>query len=195
MPKYNDTSDRKFDTWEWSDRIVAPKDLTFEVRLERPTNVAAGPVRYYIACNNPPISVEANDLGLLRDRLDAAVRAFYAVEWVRVLVISPDVYQHADGITVELKVHEYEQGTLDGKPVYRQRRSEDHRVGANEYAYRMTEGDIEREFKRWHDSPPQPRYVLLDTPENRDLIASIVGTLQAHMTKAAVELAEKEISS
>jgi hypothetical protein len=186
------TSDRKFDTWEWSDRTVAPEDLAFEVRLERPVNVAEGPLRYYIAYDNPPIRVEAHDLALLRELLDTAVRAFYAVEWVPVLVVRFDPTNSPDklGGAVDIKIEEYEQGKLHGRSVYRARRT---RGEGKSYDYRMTEGDIERTFKRSYNSEPLPRYVLLDTPQNRDLLACVDAELQTWVARATGMVKAKAI--
>jgi hypothetical protein len=92
------TFDRKFDVWAWRDdreamvaKGVKPGgycSYEYEVRVTRHENVAIGKVEYYIVSDEPgPIKVRANDLEQLRVKLDAAIRAFLAVEWKPFLVV------------------------------------------------------------------------------------------------------------
>lgn len=162
-------SDRKFDTWEWSDQSVAPKKLTFEVRMERPNNVAEGPIRYYIKSADPLISVEAPDLGPLRDKLDAAIRAFYAIAWERVLVVRVEHKQPGEdgSISAALEVEEIERGTLNNRPVFRKAKSaKDNRTS---YEYRIQHGEIPPVFTSY-GREEIPQYVLADTPAIRGLL-------------------------
>ena len=169
-------SDRKFDTWEWIDHSVAPTKLAFEVRMERHNNIAEGPIRYYVKSAEPPIHVEAPDLGPLRDKLDAAVRAFYAVAWERVLVVRveqklPGWWCQScvgdGGASVGLEVAAVERGTLEGRPVFRKTKpTKKDRVG---YEYAIQRGEIPPVFTAYgHNDVPQ--YVLPDTPEIRELL-------------------------
>lgn len=166
------TTDRKFDTWEWRDQSTAPSGLTFEVRLERPLNVAEGPLRYYIKNEQPPISVEANDLGALRDRLDVAVRSFYAIAWEPVLVVrakhdNPTV----PSFELTFEVMEYERGMLFGEPVFRRAiAGQDVSPSERSYRYAMERGTLARSFIRFRNDDPRPQWVLHDTPSNRAML-------------------------
>ena len=169
------TTDRKFDTWEWLDLSVAPKKLEFEVRFERPVNIAEGPTRYYVNCEDPPIRIEAPDLGPLRDKLDAAVRTFYAVDWQPVLVVNVTRERplHGDepSFEVKLEVVEFERGTWQGNVVHRKRRPIDAKAATHSsFTYALTQGDIDRVFRRFRDSEAVVRHVLPDTPESRALL-------------------------
>ena len=193
-------SDRKFDTWEWSDRTVAPQKLTFEVRMERPNNVAEGSIRYYVRSEDPPVRVEASDLGPLRDKLDAAVRAFYAVAWERVLVVRVEQrLPGEDGASAKLEVVATERGMMGDVPVFRQAatRSDNH----GNYVYAVQRGPIPPVIKSFgRDDVPQ--YVLPDTPEVRAWLAEESKRLSAWATDlvakvkeiGAVGTAPKEIS-
>ena len=167
------TTDRKFDTWEWRDESTAPKALEFEVRCERPVNVAEGPIRYYIKHTDPPLHVEAGDLGPLRDKLDAAVRAFYKVDWQPVLIVrvQKGPAREAEGFTMALEVIAYERGVLNGKTVHRQKRPTKSTEGSHNFSYAMKQGDIDREFREFgRTSQPQRQWVLPDTIESRDML-------------------------
>lgn len=160
-------SDRKFDTWEWYDTDVYSKRLTFDVRLDRPVNVAEGPLRYYIHNDDPPIKVSAPDLALLRNQLDEAVRAFYAVAWTSVIVvrIEQDLSEAGaiEDFGVNVVVGRYEIGQMFGKPVYRRKRGG--KIERTTFDYFIRDGEIEREFSQYSGEKRQPQYILPDTPE------------------------------
>jgi hypothetical protein len=163
-------SDRKFDTWEWSDPSVAPKKLTFEVRMERHNNVAEGPIRYYVKSADPPIHVDAPDLGPLRDKLDGAVRSFYAVAWERVLVVRVEQKLPAEGGTsAALEVAEIERGMLESQPVFRKTKPAKNDRHASSYEYKIQRGEIPPVFTSY-GREEIPQYVLPDTPAVRELL-------------------------
>lgn len=165
------TTDRKFETWEWRDGSVAPKVLEFEVRLKRPVNVAEGPIRYYIKHADPPIRIEASDLGPLRDKLDAAVRAFYAVAWIPVLVVRVNkgvgLHREEPSFELRLEIVEYERGMLHGQPVHRRLLTSKVDAHARNYEYAMKAGDLDRTFREFRNDVPQKQWVLPDTPDVR----------------------------
>lgn len=170
-------SDRKFDTWEWNDQSVAPKKLAFEVRMERHNNVAEGPIRYYVKNADPPIHVEAPDLGPLRDKLDAAVRAFYAVAWEPVLVVRVKQEPADGGASAAFEVAEVERGTMGGQSVFRKTKpAKNDRVGGYEYA--IQRGEIPPMFTVY-GREEAPQYVLPDTPQMRELLGNESARLAA----------------
>ena len=185
-------SDRKFDTWEWIDQSVAPKKLTFEVRMERHNNVAEGPIRYYVKSEDPPVHIEAPDLGPLRDKLDAAVRAFYAVAWERVLVVRVEQWPFAaeGGASATLEVKSIERGMLKGQPVFRTTKPAKSDRNVSSYAYAIQHGEIPPVFKSY-GREEIPQYVLPDTPEMRELI----GRASTNLATWAAELIRKIITA
>jgi hypothetical protein len=195
-------SDRKFDTWEWSDPSVAPKKLTFEVRMERHNNVAEGPIRYYVKSADPLVHVEAPDLGPLRDKLDTAVRAFYAVAWERVLVVRVEQKpgtEEAGGASVALEIAPIERGMLNGQPVFRKTKPAKADRLASSYEYAIQRGEIPPVFTSY-GREEIPQYVLPDTPAVRELLgqeserlASWAADLVRKITDAQIGVGTKEV--
>lgn len=191
------TTDRKFETWDWMDKSTTPKPLQFEVRLERPVNVAEGPIRYYIKHDDPPIRIEANDLGPLREKLDAAVRAFYAVEWTPVLAVRMakgiGLHRQAPSFELKLEIVEYERGMLHGQPVHRKLLPSKTEAHAKNFEYAITMGDLDREFREFRNDKAQKQWVLHDTDEMRALLlqfddraAELLGLMERQLVGAEV---------
>jgi hypothetical protein len=179
-------SDRKFDTWEWVDQSVAPKKLSFEVRMERPNNVAEGPIRYYVKSADPLVHVEAPDLGPLRDKLDAAVRSFYAVAWERVLVVRVEQkLPDEGGASAALEIASVERGVLQGQPVFRKTKPKSDRHPSG-YEYAIQHGAIPPVFKSY-GREDIPQYVLPDTPE----VCALLEQEKACLVAWAADLIDK----
>ncbi len=194
------TSDKKIDTWEWRDLTVFHKALTFEVRLERPLNVAEAGLRYYIHSEVPPIKVEAPELGPLRDKLDAAIRAFYAVTWEPVLVVraKKEVSRYvSDGdkpsFSMKLMVVEYERGEMLGEKVFRKRITDPKVAKLREYDYKVQRGDVPASFMEFSGEPEQRQWILPATDEMRTMLGvfdaraeALIDFMTSQLSRAAL---------
>lgn len=190
-------TDRKFDTWEWCDKSIAPTALEFEVRCERPVNIAEGTLRYYVKHDEPPIRIEAPDLGLLRDKLDAAVRAFYAAEWKPVLILRVSkgfrhtLHGSAISFELQLEVLEFEIAEMLGQRWHRRRRREI-LARPTGYEYALRPGDIENTFRQFGNDEPRLQYVLADTPEARVMLDNFNHSASNLLTAMVTEILKLE---
>lgn len=162
-------SDRKFDTWEWRDSSVCAETFKIEVRIIQPENIAKGPIQFRTKLETPPLSFVADHPEALRQKVDRAIRDFFAIAWRPMIKVRFLRHVAQDEARFSWRVTYLDVGIWrDGTLVYRDQPGQS---GAGPHT-RIVFQKHEERSKAWEDE--QLSNVIEDTPENRKALEELL---------------------